>query len=207
MIVYVESNFVQEVALLQEEHQHCLQIIELCRQGLAHLTIPAYCLAEPHETRIRRHKDRMALKEKLAAELRQLSRTQTYQAQTTAMDQITAFLIRSTEEETARLASTVNEVLAIANVIPLTKDVLTAAMTLEKEHGLRPQDSIVYASIVADLEKTDAGDKCFLNKNSKDFDDPDIVAALTARNCTLLARFESGLGYIQSQLSQPPSKS
>jgi hypothetical protein len=53
--VYVESNFVLELALLQEQHASCEDILRLCEAGKAQLIIPAYSLAEPHET-LRAHR-------------------------------------------------------------------------------------------------------------------------------------------------------
>jgi hypothetical protein len=50
MDVYVESNFVLEVALLQEQHESCEKIIELSEAAKAHLIVPAYSLVEPYET-------------------------------------------------------------------------------------------------------------------------------------------------------------
>jgi len=37
-----------------------------------------------------------------------------------------------------------------------------------------------------------------MNRNTKDFDDPDVIARLAAFTCKLLPRFDDGLGYVQS---------
>jgi len=47
MIVYVESNFVLELALLQKEQQSCEDILSLCEVGNVRLILPAMCLTEP----------------------------------------------------------------------------------------------------------------------------------------------------------------
>lgn len=54
MNVYVESNFVLELALLQEQHVACEEILLLCERGTLRLVMPAYCLMEPYETLGRR---------------------------------------------------------------------------------------------------------------------------------------------------------
>ncbi|MCU0568955.1 MAG: hypothetical protein MUF49_20445 [Oculatellaceae cyanobacterium Prado106] len=41
---------------------------------------------------------------------------------------------------------------------------------------------------------------CFLNRNSKDLDIPDIVAELRQLNCRMIPRFDRGYNYIRSQL-------
>ena len=47
--VVVESNFVPELALLQEEHQSCDSIVSLAESLTIDLAIPAFSLAEPYE--------------------------------------------------------------------------------------------------------------------------------------------------------------
>jgi hypothetical protein len=47
--VYVETNFVLELVFQQEQFVSCEQILQLSEAGRIKLTIPAYCLAEPHE--------------------------------------------------------------------------------------------------------------------------------------------------------------
>ena len=77
--LYVESNFILELAFAQQQHEHCLKLLELCESGELDLAVPAYCLAEPLETLGRRHKDRRELQGRLQQELRQLRRTVDYQ--------------------------------------------------------------------------------------------------------------------------------
>ena len=54
MKVYIESNFVLELALLQEQNESCENILSLGKSGNIHLIIPAFCVAEPIETLVRR---------------------------------------------------------------------------------------------------------------------------------------------------------
>jgi hypothetical protein len=72
--VYVESNFVLELALLQEQQASCTEILRLSETGKVRLVIPAYSLAEPYETLVRRHKQRKRMKAELDVELRQAVR-------------------------------------------------------------------------------------------------------------------------------------
>jgi hypothetical protein len=41
---------------------------------------------------------------------------------------------------------------------------------------------------------------CFLNRNAKDFDDPDIRERLKARGCEFFASFEAGLRYVVARI-------
>ena len=88
MTVYVETNFVLEIALLQEEHRECAEVVDLCKQRLLSLVIPAFSLAEPYITIRQKNNRRAELNVRLGPELRDLARTQAYQELRPAMDSI-----------------------------------------------------------------------------------------------------------------------
>jgi hypothetical protein len=78
MNIYVESNFVLELALLQEQFEACENILAICEAGETALVLPAFCIAEPYETLVRRAKHRGNLSRDLTTELGQLSRSEPY---------------------------------------------------------------------------------------------------------------------------------
>lgn len=78
MRIYAESNFVLEIALLQEQRSSCQDLVELCAAGHAVLVLPALSLTEPYDTLSRRRLERRGLKQALDAQLRQLERTEDY---------------------------------------------------------------------------------------------------------------------------------
>jgi predicted nucleic acid-binding protein len=201
MIVYVESNFVLELALLQEQAESCKGILELCESGHSELVLPAFCIAEPYETLVRRAKDRGKLTQDLTIQAKQLGRSQAYRNETETFRSVTALLVKSGEEERTRLHSVLNRILAIASVIPLTSAVLAEAVKAESSFSLSPQDAVVYASVLHHLKGTSEELRCFLNKNSNDFDDPDIVGVLENYRCKMLPRFDAGLQYIRYRIS------
>ncbi|MGB6295983.1 MAG: hypothetical protein WBF90_07325 [Rivularia sp. (in: cyanobacteria)] len=45
MDVYVESNFVLELALLQEQHKSCQELLDLAEIKKIRLIVPAFSLA------------------------------------------------------------------------------------------------------------------------------------------------------------------
>jgi hypothetical protein len=198
--IYVESNFVLELALVQEQHVSCEGIVRLCEARHAQLIIPAYSLAEPHETLIRRHRQRKQMKADLDSELQQLARTATYAHRLDGFQNLTALLIDSADEEAKRLEETRSLLYRIAEIIPLDRAILEAATGYQVAHDLSPQDSLVYAAVRSHLTRSGAPQSCFLNKNSKDFDDPDLVEELNTYNCRLLPRFDSGYQFILSRL-------
>ena len=203
MKVYIESNFVLELALLQEQNESCEKILSLGKSGNIHLIIPAFCVAEPFETLVRRAKKRKKLAHEVSVELNQLSRSTPYKDgdEINASQSVTGLLIRSEKEEELRLQQSLNQILERAQIIPLESKILIQAAKFRETLRLAPQDSIVYASIFQNL--TISGSKetaCFLNRNSRDFDDPDIVATLSRYNCKVLSRFDTGFDYIKSQI-------
>jgi predicted nucleic acid-binding protein len=157
--VYVETNFVLELALLQEQHGSCGDLLRLCEEGRIQLVIPAYSLAEPYETLTRRHRQRK------------------------------------------RLEGVRSHLLQVAEVIPLEASLLAAATQYQRTHGLSPQDALVYASILLHLKQRQTLQSCFLNRNAKDFDDPDLVEELDVYNCKLLPQFDAGYQFVLSCLS------
>lgn len=70
------------------------------------------------------------------------------------------------------------------------------AADLELDYGMSGQDAIVLASVLGHLEDHHPAGSCFLNRNSKDFDDPDIRERLEALGCKFFSKFEDGLRYI-----------
>lgn len=198
MNVYVETNFVLELVFQQEQSASCEDILKPCEAQSIHLLIPAYCLAEPHEKLRRQNNSRQELQRTLNAELRQLARTSTYAERMRSIQEISTLLIQSTEDERQRLNKYRKQILAIATVIPLTADILADAARCEVDYNFAAQDAIVYASVISHLSQNLDPTNCFLNRNSRDFDSPDIVEALTALNCKMIPKFDDGYRYIHT---------
>jgi predicted nucleic acid-binding protein len=202
--VYVESNFVLEIALAQEQHQSCEKILDLRESGLIFLAIPAYSLIEPYETLTRRHRKRSRLKTQLDDELTQISRNASNAQRLWGFRSATDLLIDTVSEEAESLDLARDRLIETAEIIPLDAAVLADAARYVRKHDFSPQDAIVYASVMCDLGKNRPSTSVFLNKNSRDFDDPDIVKTLEDNGCKLLPKFDSGYDYIRRFASSPP---
>jgi predicted nucleic acid-binding protein len=183
---------------MQEEHESCEGIIGLCEANRIDLLIPAYSLMEPLETLIRRDKDRSRLAESIGNEFKQLARSVPYKTETTTFQGVVSLLTRSGSEERERLSAIRNRLLQTAHIIPLDSHILALADTSDRQHGLSPQDAVVYASVLWHLETFPPGKACFINRNPKDFEDPDLRDALSSHNCKLLFKFADGFAYIQN---------
>lgn len=205
MNVYVESNFVLELALMQEQYESCSQLVKLAESQQIKLIIPAFSLAEPYETLIRAEKRRRRLSQlsnEIRTELKQLERSQNYQQSISSLqEEVGKFLAQSQEEEKQRLQTTLLQLLDLVEIIPLSSEVLRTAIQNQVNLSLSPQDSIVYSSILIYLQNILKNKpNCFLNRNTKDFSNPTIIEELNNYNCRLLFSFDKGLSYIQSQI-------
>lgn len=198
MNIYVETNFVLELVFQQEQWESCEQILQICEAGRAKLVIPAYSLAEPHEKLSRQAKNRRELQQLLNTELSQLIRTASYTARIRSIQDIASLLVQSNEEERQRFVQYRDRLLNSAEVIALTVDILTEAATYEDPYNLKPQDALIFASVIAHLRQQHPSVACFLNRNSRDFDNPNIVDELNNYNCRMIPRFDDGYGFISS---------
>ncbi len=76
----------------------------------------------------------------------------------------------------------------------MTVNILTAAMRYQSELDLTPQYAIVYASVVDHLSKSSQRQRCFIKKNSQDFNNRDIQDPLDRYSWTIKFKFDAGLG-------------
>jgi hypothetical protein len=206
MNVYVESNFVLELALEQEECESCEQLVRLTSAGSIRLVIPAFSLAEPHWALAAEEKARSKLSEDLQAQLRELGRSKPYRDMPGKFGELAGALVRTAEQERQGLDRTIESVLEAAQVIPLDADVIFHASALEVDFGMSAQDSLVLAAVFAHLVKTKAAQSCFLNRYTKDFNDPNVRKMLDEQGCKLFGRFDQGLRFVESCIARGTSE-
>ena len=197
MILYVESNFILELAYLQEEHANCERILKLAREGVVQLILPAFAIAEPYSAWVGRKKRRQAVHTELTRELRELGRSEPYAGAPEQFQDVTKALLVSGEEEKNRLDESIESVLQACSLIPLEADTIRTAIDIQLTTGLGPQDSIIYASVLSHLLNVAPGEhKYFVTKNSKDFDNPDITDELGRYHCELCTSFGEAYGIV-----------
>jgi predicted nucleic acid-binding protein len=198
--VYVETNFVLELALEQEQHESCEQLLQLAHAKRIELVIPAYSLVEPHDALRRRHLSREAMKVEIDRELGLLIRSANYQERLEGFRDITDLLIESTKEETRRLERLRLRIVGDSTVLPLDGACLVDGVGYRMAYGLSPQDALLFAAVISHLDRSDALESCFLNRD-RDFEDPDLVEALRRHRCVLIPSFDHGLQRVRSRLA------
>ena len=118
MIVYAESNFTLELALLRSQSDSCEALIKLAESGEIQLVIPAFSGSEPYESMVRRSKDRQSIHGQLGKEIDELSRSSPYSGITESAEGITSILSKSVREEKSRLDETLLRLTQIARMPP-----------------------------------------------------------------------------------------
>lgn len=205
MIVYVESNFILELALEQKEAAAAKGILELAESGKIELAFPSLTLIEPFVTVMHLQSERRRLRNSSEVALKQLKQSELSELHNQVVSTLQPVLILLTklwERELDLLHSTVERMLSVGK--PIETDVISfrQALMYQRRFDLKPQDSIIYAAMVADLQRrTDDEVKCFLSRDREAFgDDPGIKSELASYNCRYIGSFADGLSYIQHAL-------
>lgn len=207
MNIYVETNFVLELVYRQEQHTSCEAILALVESGKANLVIPAISLFEVLATLEKRHKDRVhlyknpnAVLQPLMQELTQLDRSATYAGIVKAFKDLLKAFVQSIEDEKASLEKHLPRLQQIANIVPLTSQILANTLHYKVEYGLEPADAAVYATILSHLASQADVESCYLSRD-RHFDYPDIVFTLKQYNCERIPSFKDGYQYVLSRQS------
>lgn len=199
MIVYAETNFLLEIAYLQEGCESCREILDLARNGRFTLAVPAFSLIEARQTWNRRSSEHKALQNQLQPVIRQLARSGPFSTVTESSLELLKAL-ESGEDTRIRLEDLITALPSIARILPLDSDIVARARRAENSLGLSPSDAVVYATVLSHLQGAPAGTKCFLNRDSKGFANPDVYDELAHLGCKLIVSFENGLEFIRSEL-------
>ena len=193
MIVYVESNFLLEIALSQEQALSAEALLALAASGRITLTIPAISLSEPFATVTQRARERRKLHRAIHEQVRDLGRSTLHGGVESTFKPVLDTLLRLERLEMDRLTSTVERLLANASPIELTDSIFQTALAERPRFGLSVQDAIIFASVMADARMRTAEPKCFVSRNFKHFRRSDIIAELFSVNCRYAASFDDGL--------------
>lgn len=203
MIVYVETNFLLELAYLQEDCESCVELLELAKSGAVSLVLPAFSLAEARLTWDRRSSERNTLQNQLQPIIRQLARSEPFRTLTESSRELLSALGASGETTRLRLEDAISTITSVGTVLPLTAEITSRARVDELRLDLSPSDAVVYASVMLHLAAAPAGVKCFFNRD-KDFANPSVYDELAAYDCKPFVSFEKGLQFVRSKIGSQP---
>jgi predicted nucleic acid-binding protein len=198
MRVYVETNFLLELAFEQEQHAACEAILRLAEARDIALALPAYSLIEAADTLRRKLIERNALMDSNSRELREVGRMEGHTRSVGgARSMMTILLVHTLQHARGRFERIKRRLSNSASFLPLTGVELDEASALEMEYGLSQPDARVLASVLGDPQLGRAT-SCFLNRNTRDFDESRIHDLLAQQSCKLLGNFENGRNYIEA---------
>ena len=195
--VFVESNFLLELAFRQTDFGFCERIWQGARLAGYSLHVPQYVLGEIFQMLRPLRNERERHLHYVLEQITQHRRED--KSDGSAMDfltqQLTTLLEERTQSQTQRLYAVASQVVAIAESQVLTSAIVLEAQTVALAHGLSPQDALVYASVLAKLRELPGQEmKLFVSRNKNDFYKPEIIAELQELSCDFLFSFQAAAG-------------
>ncbi|MCA9564080.1 MAG: hypothetical protein KC561_11360 [Myxococcales bacterium] len=200
MIVFVETNFLLELVLQQEELEHCQRIVRFAQSEKIDLVMPAYSLVEPYEAFHRRHAERRKLIAEVHQQTRQLRRSPNLSESLSDAASVERIILDSQAQERAALDAVRHELLRAATIISLGPEIVGNSIAIRSELEMSGQDSVVLASVLNYARSVGMPPSVFLNRNKKDFQDPTVLDLLGSVNCKLLTSFRAGCEYLEHTL-------
>jgi len=197
VIVYVETNFLLELAYLQERCGSCEDILQLSKTHQITLALPAFSGAEARATWHRRASERREFHASLQKHIREISRSEPFRGLNDQSRDVVAALVAGGEESRERLEAAIQTIEADGVVIPLTSEIMTMARWHELGYSLSPQDALVLASVRSHAEK-ETGVKCFATQDAKGFANPSVYDELSAVDCKVLVNFADAVAFIKN---------
>ena len=201
MRVYVESNFVVELSLRQEEVDACEEILALAVSRRVELVVPMIALLEPSETLRRRQAVMSDFATRLGENLRELERISLAGVAKGANQHLVKGFRDAINDWKPRLSAVRQSIARVARVLPLDVDLMDRAETLVFDGLMEKEpDALVLAAVIRDLTQHPAP-ALFVNRNTRDFDDH--KSGLKSLGCDLLGTFSHALSRLR-KLSPSP---
>ncbi len=204
MIAYVESNFILEVALEQEQSSAVCSILSLAENNLIELAYPSFVLSEPFERIMRARRERNTIHKSLEKVLSDLQRSEPHKQIMLDLKPVINVLRIAHERQISLLYANFGRLVRVGRCIHIDESIFGDASIYQNSLDFSPQDSIIYSAMVADLKKQpEQKIKCFLSRDRKAFGNDDyrsIKVELEKHNCRYIGSFTQGLSFIQQKL-------
>ena len=192
MNVYAESNFILELALKRDQWQSCQAIIGLAQASGCDLFLPSWSFVEPYRAITTARGSRKQALQSMATQVNELSRSEHFQHLRNRFQAVQEVFIESEQLADEGLESARRLVRSAAHILPITGDVLLRADDWRPTLVGKEVDAVMLATVY-EHARARRSPSVFLNRNSKDFDDPLIVKMLAEEGCRLCFNFDEGL--------------
>ncbi|HEY0839718.1 MAG TPA: PIN domain-containing protein [Vulgatibacter sp.] len=195
--VYVESNFFLEIGLDQEQRPDAASLLDLAENGTIEIRAPELAIYEPFSTVSHRARERKKLVKLIEEQLKGLRRSASRQDVTKTIQEAIDRLVEMDGTELRDLQDVIGRMLRLGPPLRLSPASFTRSFEFQVEFGLDSKDGLIFATIVQDLEGTDAprGRSVFVTRNSEDFRSPAIVEMLRERGCEATFSFDEALRF------------
>ncbi|MGD0390916.1 MAG: hypothetical protein ABSC42_18380 [Tepidisphaeraceae bacterium] len=201
MIVYVETNFLLEIARQQEEAPAANEILRRAEEGKLKLVLPAISIFEPFSTLTYYGLERSRFVDDMEERLKELRRLAPHKRLARDLEPLPKALLSLKYSEMNALEAVTTRALNIGELINITSPLFAKARAIEATLGLSPQDAIVFASVEDHVIRQPPNiPKCFASRNSKDFDDPSLIERLELANCRYIATFADALKFVENTI-------
>jgi hypothetical protein len=142
----------------------------------------------------------------LITALNQLQRSEPHKQIMLDLGPIISVLQASQDRELDKWHSTLDRIIDVGKCLEMKTGGIKEAQKYQKTLALSPKDSIIYATLIANLRTRSVEEKkCFLSRDKRAFDKSDdrrIKAELEIYNCEYRGSFYGGLQFIQNQLQK-----
>ncbi|HWS83878.1 MAG TPA: hypothetical protein VN207_06420 [Ktedonobacteraceae bacterium] len=204
MVICIESNFVLEIALEQEQSSAARSIISLAESRQIELAYPSFVLSEPFESIMRARREHNGLQASLIKAFNYLKRSEPYKRIMLDFEPMISTLENAYGRQMDLLDTAFDQLIGVGRYISINTPSYREALMYRRSLELSPQDSIIYSAVVADLKgQPQDEEKCFLSRDRKAFGrDPDhgVKVELGKYNCRYISSFTQGLDFIWSSL-------
>jgi hypothetical protein len=198
--LYVESNFLLEIALGQEESRAAEALLASVEAQRFALAIPSFSLVEPTIRIGRGIRDRRRLIRQLTDHVDQLARSSIHQQEVDALRDVPGLVRIIDNREYDRLTKTMDRLLGCARLIELNRATFADALNFRVRFEIEIEDAIVLAVVIADARRLPSPRRhVFANRNRKDFRNPGIVAELASAGCDLVWTFSEAARHLGVQ--------
>lgn len=199
MIVYVETNFVLELAYLRPTSDNCQRLLDLAQEGHIQIVVSSFALIEARLAWQRNAKRRNRLHSAVRTELSELSRSRPLIDIPAQSQAFVAALIDTAQQDRGHLEFAIEVLARLGIVTPTPPPTLARAYEIEQRLGLSPQDALVYASVIEHLQTNASSDPLFVTQNRRDF--LVVTEDIAAYGCKLLFTFDAAEGYVRSRIA------
>ncbi|MDK2971545.1 MAG: hypothetical protein PWP23_1300 [Candidatus Sumerlaeota bacterium] len=204
MILYVETNFLLEIARQQDHAQEAEELLLLgSDRSRLRLFCPAHCIGEAAANIGYHHQERLPLLVSLQKQQRELGRYAIESGLTDLIGKLDSRMHAVRKHEEWRLEQTVEKLLRFDGALPTPYLACGDAAEFELEYELRFSDALLLATVIRHARTLSEELKAFVSRDRKDFGGRVAREVLRRENIKYLTTFEAALALAKRHRGEP----